>query len=106
MLSISIPMVSFASVPMEKYVEECRIGNNLTASMCEVYDTRNYEGFLDTRTIRPRNGEYVFKQKWVEGRGFVSCDNVSGRCYKYPYLYTKYGTQVAPWLIIKNVSWD
>ena len=106
MLSISIPMASFASVPVEKYVEECRIGAKLMMVKCEVYDTRTSRGFLNTRTIRPTGTPYVFKQEWVEGQGFISCDNVSGKCYKYPYLATKYGSQVSPWLIIKNVSWD
>lgn len=105
-LILSAPTSAFATPQVEKYVEECRIGSNLIVSTCDVFDTRTPSGFLDTRMIKPRTSNWVFKQKYVKGTGFISCDNVSGRCYKYDYRPTKHGSQVAPWLIIKNVSWD
>lgn len=103
---LSIPQASLASSLIERDVQECRIGSNLVVSTCDVYDTRTRDGFLDTRVIKPRTSNWVFKQKWVEGKGFVSCDNVSNKCYKYTYRVTNYGSQVAPWLIIKSVTWD
>lgn len=105
-LVLNIPISVSATPQIEKYTEECWVGREFTITTCDVWDTRTRDGFLDTRMIKPRTSNWVFKQKWVEGRGFISCDNVSGKCYKYPYLPTKYGSQVSPWLIIKNVSWD
>lgn len=104
-LLLSAPIPALATVPSERYTEQCWVFKK--ASTCMVVDTRTHNGFLDTRTIYNSEYSYTFKQVWVQGKGFMSWDSVTKKQYKYSYKMPHDTlSQVSPHLKIKNVSWD
>lgn len=104
-LLLLAPAPALATVPVEKYQEACWV--NERPSVCTVVDTRTPDGFINTRNIYNNEYSYTFKQRWVEGQGFVTWDSVTKREYKYQYQPVRdYTSRVSPHLVIMNVSWD
>lgn len=104
LMVFTVPTPVLAQVHVEKYTAYCEVFGK--PSTCTVVDTRNADGFLNTRGVYNNTYGYTMKQRFVEGRGFMTYDSYNGKMYKFTYEVVNGMSRVTPDLVIEGVSWD